>query len=257
MRWIVIGFILLFHLGCKDKDARYLFADTVSLATPMVESTSLFSSPHNRLLATALPSQNQLQVVHKETGKELQTAVLAVPGSYEIRALQEPFQPSDWVSIEILPLGMPVAELEWSSVTTPTYFKKGSTVLTDGKHAPLNFRDSGWIGADKPFQLQIHLHKQTRVDSIVLGVLVDSSAWILPLSTVHLQWDTNAAGQKKITDTIRVSYDETIVKHQFVSIPLGAQTQDLTLDFTPNNLPVYHPGVGHSAWLFLDELIVY
>ena len=45
MRWIVIGFILLFHLGCKDKDARYLFADTVSLATPMVESTSLFSSP--------------------------------------------------------------------------------------------------------------------------------------------------------------------------------------------------------------------
>ncbi len=255
MRVLLVCGVLL-ALGCQNAQS-YLQSKEVALATPLVESSSIFASPKNKLQAPYLDGQTTLKVTHLETGKELQQMSLSTPGTYEVKAVQAPFLSSSPVHVEVLPHGKPIAALSWTTAKKPSYFKGGSGVLTDGKHAAIAFQDKGWTGADTPFRLQLELEQETQVDSIVLGVLLNASAWIYPTANVTITPEGANGKHQPFTTSITLPYSANAVAHCFVSLPLGLQTQRLELEFTPKALPKAHPGAGQPAWLFLDELIIY
>jgi hypothetical protein len=255
MRALLLCSVLLV-LGCQNAQ-HYLQSKDVALATPLVESSSIFASPENKLKAPYLDRKTTLKVTHLETGKELQQMILSTPGTYEVKAVQAPFLSSSPVPVEVLPYGKPIAALSWITSKKPSYFKGGSSVLTDGKHAAIEFQDKGWTGADTPFKLALELDQETQVDSIVLGVLLNASAWIYPLARVTITTEAANGERQPYDTTIDLPYRANAVEHRFISLPLGVQTQRFELEFTPKALPKAHPGAGQSAWLFLDELIIY
>ena len=68
MRVLLVCVVLL-ALGCQNTQF-YLQSKEVALATPLVESSSIFASLKNKLQAPYLDGQTTLKVTYLETGEE-------------------------------------------------------------------------------------------------------------------------------------------------------------------------------------------
>lgn len=254
-------FSMLLLFGCK-KQKTYTEASSVQLATPLINSTSLFATKNNQIEAPYLDVELGLEVNYVEGKKRTvfnskENIVLDQIGNYRIRTVNPPFLPSEWVELKVLPEGKTIESIDWMTDPKPNYFKGGSAVLIDGKSADFSFHSKGWTGANSPFRLKVQFDNTTRVDSLTLGVLFNPSAWIYPISEFQIKI------QKERSEVILKNFDIKVEgnlneqKHVFLSFALGEEANEMQLDFIPKNLPEEHPGAGTPAWLFLDELIIY
>ncbi len=254
-------YLLIFVLGACSTDSPYLTARKVQLATPDVKTTSIYSTGVNKLTVSHLAPGASLAITHLDTGKEFsvqpdEAFLLQDTGLYAIRAVQPPFLPSETLYKRLLPKGKDIAQLTWMGQAPTKYFKGGSRVLTDGKNAGLSFQDSGWTGADTPFSIAITFAEKTQIDSLVLGVLLDTGAWIFPTAEVVIT-AMDDPKQKTIKQQLNTAWPSEGPQHQFVTLPVSLEAKSIELKFSPQNLPEPHPGAGQPAWLFMDELIIY
>lgn len=140
------------------------------------------------------------------------------------------------------------------------YRAGGQNAVIDGICGTNNFRDGSWQGYEgSDFEGIIDLGKETEISKVTPRFFFDSNSWIflpvkvdISLSTDNLTYIDNTT----IYNNIPQKNSEILVKEFTAEFK---QQKARFIKVKAENIkycPVWHPGSGGKAWLFIDEIIV-
>ncbi|HLP16960.1 MAG TPA: family 20 glycosylhydrolase [Bacteroidota bacterium] len=140
------------------------------------------------------------------------------------------------------------------------YRAGGANAVVDGVRGTNNFRDGSWQGYEGvDFEGVIDLGTEKTISSVVPRFLLESNSYVfLPVKVeISLSQDnvhfTNA---KTIPNTVSQKTSTVILKD------FPAEYKQLKARYVKvkaesvKKCPVWHPGAGAPAWLFIDEIVV-
>jgi uncharacterized membrane protein/mono/diheme cytochrome c family protein len=145
------------------------------------------------------------------------------------------------------------------SLPNPKYAAKGAASLFDGIKAKANHTTGDWLGfSENPLDLTLTLGS-VQPKLLEVSFLLHEGAYIFPPQSLEV-WIGNKGVWKKVNNPAQSSSTK-IEEPRFglVSIPLPAGPMDqIRLKAQPiAKLPVWHPGAGSKAWIFVDEILVH
>lgn len=152
------------------------------------------------------------------------------------------------------------AKVTYSIPPNPPYDNIADKALTDGLYGAANYSESwvGWVGKDADFV--IDLGEEKEIESLETDFLHQLGAWILlPKSvTCYTSVDNETFIHMGHVD-IPEDRDREV---KYVNIPVKSpskiKARYIRVKVESIGLcPPWHYGVGHDAWFFLDEVVVY
>ena len=143
----------------------------------------------------------------------------------------------------------------------PQYAANGDVTLIDGLRGGTDFRTGDWQGYQgADLDVTIDLGAEHEIKQIRAGFLQDMGSWIwMPEQVdVFVRGDAESATWALLGDVIHNDVDEHagggIVK-RFTTTIHGERARFVRVVGKNRGVcPPWHPGAGHMAWLFADEI---
>lgn len=139
----------------------------------------------------------------------------------------------------------------------PTYAYQGAGVLVDGLYGSTNYKTGRWLGFQgDDLDATIDLRKPTSIQRVRFHANMVKGDWILLPKNVKVRVSTDGKHFREV-----LNKDVAPVKKD-----LGDGTYVYDYDFAPQqvryveviisgqDLPSWHPGAGHPAFIFIDEI---
>lgn len=148
--------------------------------------------------------------------------------------------------------------IQLKSEINKSYTGGGNDALIDGIRGSENWRiGNKWQGYwGKDFEAVIDLGAVINVNSIQIGALQDTNAWIIlpPITTVYLSDDNLNFREVAVIKSPMDASDYAIAIHRLTA-RIGASARYIKIKAKNfGTLPAWHEGAGGMAHLFFDEI---
>ncbi|MCE9635178.1 MAG: GH92 family glycosyl hydrolase [Planctomycetes bacterium] len=142
----------------------------------------------------------------------------------------------------------------------PQFAANGDVTLIDGLRGGTDFRTGDWQGYQGvDLDVTIDLGAEREIKQVRAGFLQDMGSWIWMPTLVEVFVAAEANGPwTPIRDAVRNDVDEhaagAVVKRFETGVRSGPARYVRVLATNRTVCPPWHPGAGHKAWLFADEI---
>lgn len=146
----------------------------------------------------------------------------------------------------------------------PKYAGTGGHTIIDHELGELNFGNGKWLGYSKSnMEFVMKFKSPTALNEIIFNALINTGSYIFPIQTIQVEASDDGKQFKTIQNA-----DFTSITNAYTKEPNLNQAQAFKIKvskgkaynyykFTLRNLkklPVWHPGKGTPAWIFVDEV---
>lgn len=137
----------------------------------------------------------------------------------------------------------------------------GSSPLTDGLRASLNFNDGFWQGFyGKNMDVVVELGEEMVISSISSAFLLDQKRWIFIPDKVNYYFSLDGENFHLIAGTThKIPLDDNRSLTNDFTIKLKQPIKARSIRVEAVNIgqcPDWHPGKGKKAWIFADEILI-
>jgi hypothetical protein len=146
----------------------------------------------------------------------------------------------------------------------PKYVGSGGHTIIDHELGELNFGGGKWLGYSKTnMEFVMKFNKATALNEIIFNALINTSSYIFPIQTIQVEASDDGKQFKTIQTVNFTSITKAYTKEpninqaQAFKIKVPKGKAYAYYKFTLRNLkqlPVWHPGKGTPAWIFVDEV---
>lgn len=199
----------------------------------------------------------QEDTVTQESPRYRQPIVLQDADTLYARAFHANLQPSPLLQMEAHKITRYVPSPSITAAPQPSekYAGAGLSVLTDYQKGQLNFSadTEQWLGWEvDTLRLSLTWPMATTINGLSCSFLQNHGAWIFTPQEVRVLH----AGAQVGKAVLKVPEREEPTAFRLVHIPLepGPYTQ-LKVVIVAARLPIWHPGAGRPAWIFMDEFL--
>lgn len=164
--------------------------------------------------------------------------------------------PEAGVSVRSLKNNQPLHVTNAIPIPAPQYTGAGLPALADRQKGALNFSATprAWLGWETDtLRLQLEAREAGQANTLVLSLLDNAGAWIMPPATVQVYDAGEEIGR------IETAQPEpgAPTQYRFLEVPLKPwRSKTLEVVVLARQLPEWHDGAGRPAWIFLDELFL-
>ncbi|OGU35771.1 MAG: hypothetical protein A2068_15035 [Ignavibacteria bacterium GWB2_35_6b] len=141
------------------------------------------------------------------------------------------------------------------------YRAGGENALINGVRGTDNFHDGLWQGYEgKDFEGTIDLGEVKEISKVIPRFLLDSNSWVfLPGKVeISLSCDNVNYSDKKINENDVAQKNSEIILKDFAAEFQKQKVRYIKVKAESIiKCPVWHPGAGAPAWLFIDEISVF
>lgn len=142
----------------------------------------------------------------------------------------------------------------------PQYSAGGPDALIDGARGGADFRTGAWQGYQgQDFEAVVDLGKPRSVKSLAAGFLQDVGSWIWLPTRVEFELSLDGLNFSKAAVAVHDVPDRdtrvTVKELSSTFSPRAARFVRVRA-YTYGAVPLWHPGAGGKAWLFVDEIVV-
>ena len=177
------------------------------------------------------------------------------------------FKPG-WISSDIIQRNFYKSEIRPDSIyliSSPDqkYLGNGAKTLVDLELGGSNFTNKKWLGyKDTTMKFMVNFNQPRVLHQAFLNSLIDVGSYVFPITSISVEGSNDGLKFTKIT--------ETKFPYELTQYDVMKDIKTFTVDF-PNNtsykhyrftvlnvkkLPVWHPGKGTTACIFIDELFL-
>ncbi len=150
--------------------------------------------------------------------------------------------------------------LEVRVTPNPQYTAGGPLALIDGLRGDRNWRTGGWQGYQHAdFEATIDLGELRAVERAGASFLQDVRSWIWMPAELVLAVSTDGERYREVARLTGGVADDAmpVVTRDLVAELGGVEARYLRLFARSyGTIPDWHPGRGHDAWIFVDEILV-
>ncbi len=146
----------------------------------------------------------------------------------------------------------------------PKYKGMGGHTIIDHELGELNFGNGKWLGYSKTnMEFIMQFSKATALNEIIFNALINTPSYIFPIQNIQVEASENG----KEFHTLQ-NADFTAITKAYTKEPNINQTQAFKVKMNKGKaykyykltlrnlkkLPLWHPGKGTPAWIFVDEV---
>ena len=146
----------------------------------------------------------------------------------------------------------------------PKYKGMGGHTIIDHELGDLNFGNGKWLGYSKTnMEFIMQFSKATAINEIIFNALINTPSYIFPIQTIQVEASDNGKEFHVIQNA-----DFTAITKAYTKEPNINQTQAFKVKLNKakaykyykltlrnlKKLPIWHPGKGTPAWIFVDEV---
>jgi predicted alpha-1,2-mannosidase len=157
-----------------------------------------------------------------------------------------------------------MAHPDWKIKLISTYNRQytagGDEGLIDGLRGDENWRKGGWQGFQgQDFEAIIDLGKETTISFLGADFLQDTRSWILMPVKIDFEASNDYVTFENIS-SIGNALPDTVMETRIISF--GGNVKPVTARYIKvkaknyGKLPVWHPGAGSDAFIFIDEIYI-
>ncbi len=143
----------------------------------------------------------------------------------------------------------------------PQYKGEGAKTLFNSKVGDTEFRNNKWLGyRETPMETYLLFKKPIKASSVSISTLVDIGSYIMPAASIEIWGGMN---KNKLTLLKKIKPDQP------KAVGMPGYKIGINAEFAAQNLsvlkvivkpvpklPLWHPGKGDPAWVFMDEIFV-
>lgn len=150
--------------------------------------------------------------------------------------------------------------ISWIEGPTGRYAAKGAEMLTDGLYGSTSFVESwvGWEGKNASFI--IDLKDVVDIHTVETDFLHQLGQWVFAPKKISY-YTSEDNDNYSLFGTTEMAEDRSIevkFKQARTDKPEAVKARYVRIDVEGINIcPSWHPGVGHKAWFFMDEVRVF
>ena len=135
--------------------------------------------------------------------------------------------------------------------------RQGIMTLGDGLTGKADFNGEDWCAWNgAPFTIGINFDSPTAIDSITLGLLSSTGAWIHLPQSVEIEASKDLKSYERMDNW--VPGNQPAGRNQVTFRVPATGVKSLRITFYPlKSIPEGKPGAGHTGWTFIDEIGVY
>lgn len=269
MKTLIIIFGVLFFYACKTNKedslqvTSFLQAEEIQLVNPKIEVDRVIIDSSASIKATlGLENASIFYTIDggeptHESKKYKETIVVSEPSKYKFKAFHDDFKPSETETVTFYKKGIDVAHFSLISTLNEQYPGQGKNTLINHQKGSLNFRDGKWIGVMEPFIAEIDFEKKVVLESLDIGFLINSSAWIFPIQDITIKISKDGKSFESLpVDISNNSLTQDIIRLDNIHIPVQKEVSKMRVEIAnTKSIPDWHQGKGNPAWLFMDEWI--
>lgn len=141
----------------------------------------------------------------------------------------------------------------------PRYAGDGAALLVDGQLGAEEFAEGGWLGYQGgSVEALIDLGRKRTVQRVTASFLQCQRSWIFLPAEVTLEVSLDGEAFEPLGTFAKAPGADASVEAREVGLGFGPrQVRFVRLRTTSiGACPEWHPGAGHDAWLFMDEIVV-
>jgi hypothetical protein len=145
---------------------------------------------------------------------------------------------------------------------SPSYPGRGDAGFLSGVRGNTGNHREGWQGFHgTDFSILIDLGKTLRIDSIVIGTLINIALGIMPPAGVQVSAGSTPDSLRPFgaLESIEKASAQTAspARNQHTISARGVSARYVQVDIRcTKTLPNWHPAAGQKAWLFIDNILV-
>ncbi len=264
---IILGVVMLYSCSADKKHSMesktFLQSKEIQLANPKIEVDHVIIDSSSSVTASlGLENANIFYTIDggeptQKSKKYIETIVVSEPGEYTFKAFHEDFKPSETETVTFYKKGMDVAHFSIISSLNEQYPGQGENTLVNHKKGSLNFRDGQWIGVTEPFIAEIDFKQKTVLESLDIGFLINTNAWIFPIEDVTIKISRDGDSFESLSvDFSNTPLTQDVSRLDNIHIPVLKELRKMRVEIANTTLiPEWHQGKSNPAWLFMDEWI--
>ncbi|PWJ60111.1 putative membrane protein [Dyadobacter jejuensis] len=157
--------------------------------------------------------------------------------------------------------GQPIDSVRLLYEPEKKYSALGAAALNDGIKSDAAMGSGKWLGyRNTDFGAMLHFDKPVTLSSVTLSMFRKLDSYIFPPVKIEV-WGGPDEEHLKRLKVIQVDVPkEKSLNMSNISYTTDFPSQDLScikvMAYPLSKLPVWHPGKGEKAWIFIDELLV-
>ncbi|WP_024771497.1 chitobiase/beta-hexosaminidase C-terminal domain-containing protein [Aquimarina macrocephali] len=262
--WKIGLFVCL--CSCKNtngQEVRYTQQENIQLASPRIEAKNVILDTSSRIIASL--RLNEAEIYYTDDGSEPtqtsqkynSTISVSNPGTYTFKAFHSDFKPSDVKAISFYAKGIDISNISLLTPLSKQYPGQGKNTLVNHKKGTSNFKDDQWIGIVEPLVTIVDFKDKVFLESIDIGYLVNTSAWIFPIEDVIISFSQDGVNFIEFeTDEPIEKLNKDVSKLDNLHISILKEMKKIKIEIqNVKSIPKWHQGKGNPAWLFMDEWI--
>ncbi len=264
--WVIVASLAVCYISChRPSTTNFVQVEDVQLSRPHVrvdevffpDSTTVYLSKPPAGCLTYFTNDGQPPNLHSSVAGD--SILVGATSLLRFRNIGGGYQASEEVDIELFRLHSQIHTIETAATPKAPYDQSASVLLIDQQKGSANFRDGRWLGYQMTSLLFELTFDGSLTKGITLSVMEDQNSWIFAPDSLAVQFYDE-------TDTLltqaHMTYDAARVKNEsafrFLSLEVDS-IRPVRARLFINNLaaiPEWHPGSGHTPWLFIDEIIL-
>ena len=150
-------------------------------------------------------------------------------------------------------------DVQVNSRCSSQYSAGGPDALIDGRMGGINWRTGGWQGYQgTDFEAVVDLREVRRVRSLSAGFCQDARSWIwMPRSVTFSVSSDGAHYTEAGTVPTPVDPRDMEIQRWECTLPVDLDARYVKVNAVNyGTIPDWHPGAGHPAFIFIDEITV-
>ncbi len=259
-------FLSVFLSACHRPAAiDFVQVKEVQLSRPDVSVSQVFFSNSAWIYVHQPPSGCQIyytdngQIPNQQSPVVSDSMRVENTASLRFKTIGKRYQASEEVGVDLFRLQGQAISIASSTIPTAPYDQAATTILIDQQKGSANFRDGQWLGyqtARLSFDLEL---AGNSINGLTLSVLEDQNSWIFAPDSLRVQFYDEA---NTLLAEGQLSYDAASSKvgaHcRFISVEVEEikATRAMLSIHNLIAIPDWHPGNGHTPWLFIDEILL-
>ncbi len=186
--------------------------------------------------------------------------VINKSGLLKIKAFLPGWISSEVASRNFYKIGFIADSVRLLTQPNPIYAGAGGKTLSDGEKGQLNFRDGKWLGyKENDLQAYLYFKEPVLLSNVSFSTLVDIGSYIMPAQQLEVWGGTSVSNLvllKKINPK-QPLVQESPYMFGFDCAFDVRKIGVLKIIAKPvKKMPVWHPGKGSPAWVFVDEIFL-
>jgi len=172
-----------------------------------------------------------------------------------------------WLSSDIIQRNFYKSEIHPDSIylaSSPDkkYLADGAKTLVDLELGGSNFSNKKWLGyKDTTMKFVVDFKQPQQLHQAFLNSLIDVGSYVFPIVSISVEGSDDGLKYKKISETKFPTLTQKDVMRDIKTFTyvFPNNTVYKHYRFTVLNvkkLPIWHPGKGTPAWIFIDELFL-